>query len=61
MLILKLDALIQKFLKTLDLIKKSDCLRKVKKGVFCLCMIWKVCDSGQTTGKQRASEMIQNK
>ena len=61
MFILKLDALIQKLLKTLDLGLKYDCLRKVKNGVFSLCMIWKLCDSDQTTGKQRASEMFQNK
>ena len=55
MLILVLDALIQKVLKTLDLIQKNDCLRKVKKDVFCLCINWKLCDSDQTTGKQRDS------
>ena len=53
MLILVLDALIQKVLKTLDLIQKNDCLRKVKKDVFCLCINWKLCDSNQTTSKQR--------
>ena len=55
MLILVLDALIQKVLKTPDLIKKNDCLRKVKKGVFCLCINWKLCDFDQTIGKQRDS------
>ena len=61
MFILILDALIKKLLKSLELVKKYDCLRKVKKGVFCLCMIWKKYDSDQTTSKQRVSEMIQNK
>ena len=45
MRILILDALILKLLKFLDLVKKYDCLRKVKNRVFCLCMIWKLCDS----------------
>ena len=40
--------------------QKYDCLRKVKKGVFCLCMNWKLCDSGQTTGKQRVSKILRN-
>ena len=53
MFILILDALIKKLLKSLELVKKYDCLRKVKNGVFWLCMIWKLCDSDQTTGKQR--------
>ena len=41
--------------------QKNDRLRKVKNGVFCLCVNWKICDSDQTTSKQRALEMIQNK
>ena len=60
MCILKLDALIQKFLKTLDLVKKYDCIRKLKSGVFSLCMIWELCASDQTSSKQRASQMVQN-
>ena len=55
MFILILDALIKKLLKSLELVKKYDCLRKVKNGVFCLCTNWKLCDSDQTTGKQRDS------
>ena len=27
--------------------QKNDCLRKVKKGVFCLCINWKLCDYNQ--------------
>ena len=61
MLILNIGCIDSEIVENLDLVKKYDCLRKVKNGVFCLCMIWKLCDSGQTTGKQRASEMIQNK
>ena len=61
MFILLFDALIKKLLKSLELVKKYDCLRKVKNGVFWLCMIWKLCDSNQTSSKQRALEMIQNK
>ena len=34
MFILLLDPLIQKFSNTMDLSKKHDCLRKVKKEVF---------------------------
>ena len=41
--------------------QKYDCLRKVKKVVFCLCMNWKLCDSDQTTGKQRVSKILRNK
>ena len=55
-----LDALITKLLKSLDLVKKYDCLRKMKNVVVCLCMIWELCDSDQTTSKQRASKMVQN-
>ena len=38
--------------------QKNDCLRKVKKWVFCLCMNWKIYDSDQTTGKQRVLEIL---
>ena len=40
--------------------QKSDCLRKMKRWVLCLCMILKLCDSNPTTGKQRALEINQN-